>query len=272
MSLIPPLSPSTGSNTTCTNDEPKTEFFIDILAAIASTLIILLYLVIWGQVMKRSPLRTTRGLMEAARRSWVASSMRSGMLPVNTMRDLIRVNQFYASSSLLVSLGAAGFATSASGSLHIKVLFLVAVNAISFILFLQAVRFYGHLEILINTKELAEGIPVTEELCYVMMNKATRFGNAGQRSLMITFPLLLWVFGPLALVLATIALVATWRALDWDDAGHRVVASRTDERAGHDDGSRHNENRLGSQHARLEEAGLRDAPEASMAANAGSAA
>jgi len=145
------------------------------------------------------------------------------MLPVNTLRDLIRANQFFASSSLVVSIGAAGFATSTEGILHFKVLCIVSAQGVTFIIFLQAVRIYSHLEILINTETFGDGVPVTDELCYAFMKKATSFGAAGQKGLMITFPLLLWLFGPLALALATLALLATFRALDWDDVGQRTV-------------------------------------------------
>lgn len=112
------------------------------------------------------------------------------MLPVNTLRDLIRANQFFASSSLVVSIGAAGFATSTEGILHFKVLCIVSAQGVTFIIFLQAVRFYSHLEILINTETFDDGVPVTDELCYAFMNKASSFGAAGQKGLMITFPLL----------------------------------------------------------------------------------
>lgn len=197
----------------------------ELVAGMASLLMLAVYLLVWSRSVQTAPLRTTRGVMQAARRSWVSASMQAGMLPVNTLRDLIRTNQFFASSSLVVALGAAGFATSTEGMLHFKVISLVAANAITFCLFLQAVRFYTHLEILINTPSLAEGIPVTEELCIIMMNKATRFGAAGQKALMLTFPLLLWLSGPLALVLATLTLVAAFRALDYDEAGHRVIST-----------------------------------------------
>jgi uncharacterized membrane protein len=189
----------------------------ELVAGMASLLMLAVYLLVWSRSVQTAPLRTTRGVMQAARRSWVSASMQAGMLPVNTLRDLIRTNQFYASSSLVVALGAAGFATSTEGMLHFKVISLVAANAITFCLFLQAVRFYTHLEILINTPSLAEGIPVTD--------KATRFGAAGQKALMLTFPLLLWLSGPLALVLATLTLVAAFRALDYDEAGHRVIST-----------------------------------------------
>jgi uncharacterized membrane protein len=52
--------------------------------------------------------------MNAARRSWVKANLGKGMLPVNTLRDLIRTNQFFASSSLVLASAFAGFALQAS--------------------------------------------------------------------------------------------------------------------------------------------------------------
>lgn len=184
-----------------------------------------LYIFAWRYQTRSQPLKTLRGRMEAARKSWITANMGKGMLPVNTLRDLIRINQFYASSSLIVAVAAGGFATSTEGILHFKVLCLVALTAATFILFLQAVRFYGHVEILLNAPDLGEGVPVTSELCYAMMHRATSCGGAGQKSLLMTTPLLFWVFGPTALVLSTIALVVTLRALEYvdDDAGHQAL-------------------------------------------------
>lgn len=39
-------------------------------------------------------------------------------------------------------------------------------------------------------------------------------------------PLLLWLFGPLYLLLGTAALVGAWRALDWDDYGAMLPSDR----------------------------------------------
>lgn len=96
---------------------------------------------------------------------------------------------------------------------------------------MQAVRFYSHLEILINTPTVGEGLLTTDELCCVFMSKATRFHSAGQKGLQLTFPLLLWIFGPAALVLATLAWLLTARALDWDDSGHRLALTSRGRRA-----------------------------------------
>ena len=87
----------------------------EIAAATASVCALIVYLGIWSRVVRTAPLRTTRGVMETARRSWLAHQMQAGMLPVNTLRDLTGTNQFFASSSLVVALGAAGFATSTEG-------------------------------------------------------------------------------------------------------------------------------------------------------------
>jgi uncharacterized membrane protein len=168
--------------------------------------------------------------MDAVRRSWITTNLNKGMVPVNTLRDWISSAQWMGGQALLVAVGVSGYAVSAASSVHgtiawrldlnfllfLKLLALVALQAFNFFSFVQAVRYYGHVSFLMNAKEV-NGRPVTDELVWVFMKRATRGWSSGFRGLLSTWPLLVWVFGPVWLVLATLVLVVVLRQLDYGE-------------------------------------------------------
>ena len=191
-----------------------------------------LYVVSWQRTTLSSPLLTTHGLMQAGRASWVRTHLMSGMLPVNTLRDLIRAATFFASSALAILLAVAGYTVSVSGVmlhkghvsldfdasflLFLKLLSLMALHGFNFAAFIQATKYITHVSFLINTSEVA-GRRVTERVVWRMFSHATKAWSAGSLGMMATFPLVLWIFGPLWLTLGTAALLAGLRLLDWGE-------------------------------------------------------
>ena len=93
---------------------------------------------------------------------------------------------------------------------------LVLLQAFNFVRFIQCVRYYGHTSFLINAGDV-DGQPITEALVWDFMKRASRAYGSGFRGLLCTWPLLLWVFGPVWLFLGTIALVASLRRLDYGE-------------------------------------------------------
>ena len=219
---------SSVSNTSaCAPSPPGYEW--EVAASVASTAMLLVYSGVWRLAVRRMPLRTTRGTMNGARRAWVEANMNAGMLPVNTLRDIIRSNQFFASSALVLAGVVVGFAHQSEDPLTevvmVKLLCLCALEAANFVCFMHAVRYLCHTEILINTPHI-DGVAVTPALVCCMLNHGTRMWSIGLKGMMLTMPLLLWLFGPLYLVLGTAALVGAWRALDWDDFGAMLPKDR----------------------------------------------
>merc|ERR1711924_374475 len=91
--------------------------------------------------------------------------------------------------------------------LFIKLLAILLLHACNFVVFTQAVRYANHVNFLINTPMIDEQ-PVTEEAVYKMLFRATTGWGLGLKGMLLTFPLILWVFGGPFLVLGMLGLVA----------------------------------------------------------------
>jgi len=201
----------------------------EIAAVTASAIMIAIYFHKWHKAVTHQPLMTMRGTMQQVRRSWVSAQMGKGMLPVNTLRDIIGSAQWFASSALLVAVGACGFlastdsAVSKNGLLHIKVVGLVAACVLAFIFFMHSTRYYSHVSFLINTPDIA-GTPVTEELVYRVVSRAATMWSHGMKvQICVALPMLMWVLGPVYLVIATILTIIVMHALDFETVSFEVA-------------------------------------------------
>jgi hypothetical protein len=94
---------------------------------------------------------------------------------------------------------------------------------------MHATRFLCHCEILINAPDL-NGVPVSAALVTRVLLRSTDLWAWGIKGLMITAPMLFWLFGPLYLLASTGLLVISWLILDWDHFGH-FLPSVADEEA-----------------------------------------
>jgi len=199
--------------------EDSTILFWELIAAITSIAMLGVYFRSWQRAVHRRPLYTVRGTMKQVRRAWVAAHIGKGMLPVNTLRDIIGSSQWFASSALLVAVGAAGFLAQSpvrDGLLQFKVISLVGSQGLTFIFFMHATRYYSHVSILINTPDIG-GALVTEEVVYRMVARAATMWSLGMKmQISISLPLLAWVLGPPYLVLATVLVIFTLRQLDFE--------------------------------------------------------
>ena len=219
------LGPAAASSSSSEVDLPS-----EVLAVAVAGALFLIYTGAMKRSVSRDPLHTTRGTMQAARRAWVRTQLNAGMLPVNTLRDFISSTQFFASSSLLIVVGITGYAASAIEASTLgtrdrrhllfvaKATSLVALHAFNFAAFSMATRCLCHTSFLINAKEI-DGRPVTEQLVFRMLDRATSAWSAGHKGMMMTFPLLLWIFGAVWLVLGMVALLAAQLRYDFGDFG-----------------------------------------------------
>jgi uncharacterized membrane protein len=195
------------------------------LAVLTSSLLVLCYAIAWQRAVRRRPFYTMRGTMKQVRRSWVAAHLHKGMVPVNTLRDLIRSSQWFASSALLVAVGACGFLASAESAvarnsvLHMKVVGLVGACGLTFIFFFHATRYWTHVSLLINCPDI-DGVPVTEELVYRVMSRGADMWSLGMKTqICVALPMLVWGFGPGYLVGATAGVLLVLRLLDFEVRG-----------------------------------------------------
>jgi len=202
--------------------ESSTALVWEAAAVVTTALMLSIYLGLWRAAVRRRPLHTMRGTMQQVRRSWVAAHLGKGMLPVNTLRDLIRSSQWFASSALLVAVGACGFLASSdtaivrNGMLHLKVVGLISACGITFIFFMHATRYFSHVSLIINCPEI-DGVPVTEDVVYRVMARAADMWSLGMKTQIFgALPMLCWMFGPPYLVLATVAVILVMRQMDFE--------------------------------------------------------
>ena len=178
------------------------------------------YQLYFAAEVRRRPLQTVRGTMQRVRRSWVAAHQGKGMLPVNTLRDVIKSAQWFASSALLVAVGACGFLASSetvlNSVLRAKIACFIAACGLTFIFFMHSTRYYTHVSFMINCHEV-DGVLMTEEAVYRMVARAADMWGHGMRcQIFVALPALFWIFGPAYLVVAQLLIVVVMAQLDFE--------------------------------------------------------
>jgi uncharacterized membrane protein len=188
------------------------------------------YHVIHFDTLRRSPRSTAIGMNAQARRLWVEHIMahRADILAVQTMRNWTMAATFLASTSIVLGLGFLNFALTSQGlnelavafnlfgvtshSLSIvKALTVTSVFLFGFIQFMLAVRFYNHSAFLINVPQ-TPGCQITPELVSDTVNRGARHYSIGMRSYYVAIPTVIWLLGPLWLLLATLVMTRlSWR-------------------------------------------------------------
>ena len=211
-----------------------TSLTAEVAAVTISAVLLGSYFALMELALRKRPLHTMRGIMRAARRSWVEAMLGKGMLPVNTLRDLIRSCQFFASSSLAGAASAAGFVASMTeqadgGLLRFKVICFAISCGVTFLFFMQSTRYYTHVGILINTPDV-EGHPVTVELVNRVVKRAADGWANGMNSFLVALPILLWTMGPAYLVVASVLVILLLRTVECESfevqLGERAPISR----------------------------------------------
>jgi uncharacterized membrane protein len=165
--------------------------------------------------------------MLAARAAWVASVMRErrDILAVQTLRNSTMAASFMASTAVLLIIGvltlsaqgdklsdtwhALNFLGHTSSEMWLfKLLMMLFDLLFAFFTFAMAVRIFHHVGYLLNvpldmTLEVAPQIRQVE----AHLNRAGTYYRIGMRAYYLTVPLLFWLFGPLWLLGATLAVV-----------------------------------------------------------------
>ena len=180
--------------------------------------------------MRRSPTSTSMGLNALARQLWVKHIMddKTDVLAVQTMRNWTMAATFLASTSIVLGLGFLNFALTSSGLSELvtdfnpigvtshtlaiaKALAVTAVFLFGFIQFILAVRFYNHAAFLINVPQ-CPGCEITPTLVANTLNRGARHYSIGMRSYYVAIPTVLWLLGPIWLLLAALIMTRlSWR-------------------------------------------------------------
>lgn len=210
------------------------------------------------RIMKH-PTKTVIGINVINRCFWVRAMMedvsKNGVLAVQTLRNNIMASTVLASTAIMLSSLIAVLMTSGSGDksarnfvfgdrselgLSIKFFSILVCFLVAFLLNVQSIRYYSHASILINVpfKKMClthRHQHLSTEYVARSVNRGSYFWSLGLRAFYFSFPLFLWIFGPIPMFLSCFFLVSTLYFLDvtletgWavddedDDVGHKDV-------------------------------------------------
>jgi uncharacterized membrane protein len=182
---------------------------------------------------RRSPTRTVQGMNILARAAWVERVMREDrdIMAVQTLRNATMAATLMASTAVILILailnmlanaekiGPALHQLNTAGSLEpgmwlFKLMLILVDFFVAFFAFSLAVRGYNHTGFLINVAPDSGEHGVTPATVALHLNRAAAYYTIGMRTYYFSVPLVLWLFGPLWMALATIGLLAVLSHLD----------------------------------------------------------
>jgi uncharacterized membrane protein len=103
--------------------------------------------------------------------------------------------------------------------LSIKFFSILVCFLLAFLLNVQSIRYYSHASILINVpfKKLSSNLrqqKLTAEYVANTVNRGSYFWSLGLRAFYFSFPLFMWIFGPIPMLFSCFALVSMLYFLD----------------------------------------------------------
>lgn len=183
---------------------------------------------------RQSPTRTIQGLNALARAAWVERVMREDrdVMAVQTLRNSTMAATLMASTAVILILGILNMLANADKfgpALHalnpagahepgiwvFKLMLILVDFFVAFFAFSLAVRGYNHVGFLINVPvDRGDTHGVMPAKVALHLNRASAYYSLGMRTYYFSVPLVLWLFGPLWMLLATLGLLAVLRHLD----------------------------------------------------------
>ncbi|MDD2881759.1 MAG: DUF599 domain-containing protein [Rhodoferax sp.] len=175
---------------------------------------------------RRDPASSAQDVMLAARAAWIASVMRErrDILAVQTLRNSTMSASFMASTAVLLIIGVLTLSAQGdklSGTWHslnflghasaemwlFKLLMMLFDLLFAFFSFAMSVRIFHHIGYLINVPLDKANETTQIRKVEVQLNRAGIYYRIGMRAYYFTVPLLFWLFGPIWLLGATLAMV-----------------------------------------------------------------
>ncbi|CAA6662601.1 unnamed protein product [Spirodela intermedia] len=224
------------------------------LALVPMGLIILASYHVWlVRRVRREPTRTVMGINSINRRFWFQS-----------LRNNIMASTLMASTAIMLSSVIAILMTNSGGwpsrlqegraklvvgdaselGLTIKFVSILSCFLLAFLFEVQSVRYYSHSSILINVpiygsgakaacggQELRLRRKITPEFVAKMLDKGNIFWSLGLRAIYFSFPLFLWIFGPVPMFTCCVVLVSLLYFLDMSSDEETKTGSTASEAA-----------------------------------------
>lgn len=205
---------------------------IETTLVLSSVLILSLYHAHLIYQTKKAPDSTSYGITGRLRRSWVEMIMneKRDILAVQTLRNWIMAASFFASTSILISLGTINIlfrgetvpqifhALNIFGSRHealwlIKVIILVINFFFAFFNFALTIRYYNHVNFMINLPPDRTRIASVDDVSNAL-NMGTMHYTLGMRSYYLAVPFTLWLFSPALMLSGTVVITVLLYKLD----------------------------------------------------------
>ncbi|XVE58747.1 hypothetical protein DITRI_Ditri04bG0193700 [Diplodiscus trichospermus] len=190
-----------------------------VLVPVGLLLLALYHLWLLFTILKH-PTRTVIGLNAESRHKWVFSMMsdplKNGVLAVQTIRNNIMASTLLATIAITLSSLISVFVSSSSDSSNatseivygnkspllssIKYFSILLCFLVAFLCNVQSIRYYAHVSFLVTVPSSSDNM---ESLEYVArnLNRGSYFWSLGLRAFYLSFPLLLWIFGPIPMFL-----------------------------------------------------------------------
>lgn len=182
---------------------------------------------------RRSPTRTVQGMNALARTAWVEQAMSRGwdVVAVQTLRNSTMAATLMASTAVILILGILNMLANADKigpALHVlnptgshepgiwifKLMLILVDFFVAFFSFSLAVRGYNHVGFLINVPADSGSHGVTPSKVGLHLNRAAAYYGIGMRTYYFSVPLVLWLFGPVWMLISTIGLLLILKHLD----------------------------------------------------------
>ena len=152
---------------------------------------------------------------------------KTGVLAVQSLRNNIMASTLMASTAIMLCSLVAVLVTSSGGipsayanvgirrCLTVKIFAILCSFLLAFLFEVQSVRYYSHASILINVPS-SSGIKEGATAAYVAasLDRGAYFWSLGLRALYFSFPLFLWILGPVPMLVCSSLLVVLLYFLD----------------------------------------------------------
>jgi len=207
-------------------------YLVDLSVLLCCALLVTGYQVRLQRHIRKRPRHTVQGMNAQARAAWVESVMADGrdILAVQTFRNSTMAATLMASTAVILILAILNMLAGAdkiSSVLHqintwgsrepgmwiFKLMLLVVDFFVAFFAFSLAVRGYHHAGFLINVPRGGDH-GVTPERVVTVLTRASNYYSVGMRTYYFSVPLVLWLFGPIWMLVATLALLGVLNHLD----------------------------------------------------------
>lgn len=209
-------------------------YLVDLATFVFCVVILGSYQIRLQRRIRRIPSMTVQGMNARAREAWVRRVMTEKgleIMAVQTFRNSTMAATLMASTAVLLIFGILNMLVSAdkispvfhslsTWGAHAPLLWIFKLILalldffVAFFSFSLAVRGYHHAGYLVNVPMDKSDHGVTIEKVIHVMNRTGKYYSLGMRTYYFSVPLVLWLFGPLWMLVSSLALLAILNHLD----------------------------------------------------------